>query len=303
MRLALLFSGQGNQQTEHWVRLLQTILDTERTALRASIPETYATSLPRVEDLQRNRVAQPFIFAYQMNLWEQLATKLPRPVCAAGYSLGEMAACAAAGAFSISEGIQLCAERADAMDRCVDSPVGLMAIKGLSADVVSHMTQNHGLVLAITNGPDHFVLAGKAASLREAEAVALSMGANRAIQLGVTTPSHTHWLARATDDMTSRLKGLVPNRLLFPVFSAIDGRSSQDFERAMSALADQISTPLNWKACLEAVYEMRPDLVLEIGPGNALARMWDECGYEIPARATDDFKTIDGILGWVESKR
>ena len=302
MRLALLFSGQGNQQTEHWTRLLQSISDTEQTALRASIPEIYATPLPGAEDLQRNRVAQPFIFTYQMDLWRQLAKRLPRPVCAAGYSLGEMAACAAAGAFSITEGIELCAERADAMDRCVDSPVGLLAIKGLSPDAVAQITQNHGLVLAITNGPDHFVLGGKSAALQEAEAVALSMGANRAIRLGVTTPSHTHWLERATGEMRGHLNGLVPNRLLFPVFSAIDGRSSRDFEEAMAALAKQISTPLNWKACLEAVYEMRPNLVLEIGPGNALARMWDECGYDIPARATDDFKTLDGILRWVESK-
>jgi hypothetical protein len=41
----------------------------------------------------------------------------------------------------------------------------------------------------------------------------------------------------------------------------------------MDSLARQISTPLDWEACLSAVLEMQPDVLLEIGPGNALARI------------------------------
>lgn len=26
--------------------------------------------------------------------------------------------------------------------------------------------------------------------------------------------------------------------------------------------------------------------------------MWEECTYDVPVRATDDFKTVDGILRW-----
>lgn len=302
MRIALLFSGQGNQQSEHWSRLLESLTCEEGQILAESIPDIFAKTQPSSEDLQLNRVAQPFIFTYQMAMWRQLASHLPRPVCAAGYSLGEMAACSAAGAFSISDGIRLCAERAEAMDRCVEGPFGLLAIKGIHAGAVTEITQGHGLVIAISNAPDHFVLGGAAASLKGAEAMALEMGANRAIRLGVTTPSHTHWLKRATEKLDARLCQLPQKRLSFPVFSAINGRSSREFGQAMQALAQQISTPLDWQSCMESVFEMRPDLVLEIGPGNALARMWDECGYDIPARASDDFHTVDGILRWIHSK-
>jgi [acyl-carrier-protein] S-malonyltransferase len=301
MRLALLFSGQGNQQPEHWSRLKETLPEDWASALAGVMPEVWASTQPSVETLQANRIAQPLIFAYQMKLWGQLSPHLPRPIGAAGYSLGEMAACSAAGAFSVTEGIQLCAERAAAMDQCVSGPVGLLAIKGLSSESVKRVTEELGIVVAITNGPDHYVLGGAAGALDQAEMTANQSGATRVVRLGVTTPSHTPWLQRATDEMQSRFGQLVPTRLSFPVFSAIDGQGARGFDQAMAALAKQISTPLNWHACLEALYEMRPDLVLEIGPGNALARMWDECAFGIPVRATDDFRTVDGILRWVDS--
>ena len=68
------------------------------------------------ENLVKNRIVQPLIFAQQMTLWRQLQAESPRPICAAGYLLGEIAACSAAGAFSAVEGLRLCVERARLMD-------------------------------------------------------------------------------------------------------------------------------------------------------------------------------------------
>ena len=70
----------------------------------------------------------------------------------------------------------------------------------------------------------------------------------------------------------------------------------------MDALARQISTPLDWDACLGAVLEMQPDAVLEIGPGNALARMWAERAPQVPVRASDDFRSVEGIAAWVKAR-
>jgi [acyl-carrier-protein] S-malonyltransferase len=67
----------------------------------------------------------------------------------------------------------------------------------------------------------------------------------------------------------------------------------------MDSLARQISTPLDWEACLSVVLEMQPDVLLEIGPGNALARMWSERGTGVPVRASADFRTVAGIVDWV----
>lgn len=84
------------------------------------------------------------------------------------------------------------------------------------------------------------------------------------------------------------------------MLSAIDATPARTGRAALDALARQICSPLDWEACLQSVVEMQPDAVLEIGPGNALARLFAEIAPSIPARACDDFRTVDGIVGWVQ---
>lgn len=301
MRLAVLFSGQGNQHPEHLAHLRSNLPTGLSTVLADAIPSVWNQDNPSPAELLVNRVAQPLIFAMQMDLWQRLVAALPRPVCVAGYSLGEMAACAAAGLFSAEDGISLCAARAEAMDGCVSESAGLLAVKGLSEPVITRIAEASGLVLAIRNGPDHFVLGGLAGGLEAAELSAAAIGASRVLRLGVTTPSHTPFLAQASSQMATRLERFRTERLAFPVLSALDGSRLYSGASAVEALARQISMPLNWDACLEAVYEMQPDVLLEIGPGNALARMWDDRKTDIPVRASDDFRSVDGMLAWIRS--
>lgn len=302
MRLAILFSGQGGQQPEHFAQLREHASPELATRLAEAIPSIWQAGVLTASDLQPNRLAQPLIFAWQMSVWQQLQPHLPRPVCVAGYSLGEMAACCAAGAFPADAGVALCAERAKLMDACVSGPAGLLAVIGLHLPAVEAIASVCGLVVAIRNGPDHFVLGGAAAGLARAQLLAEDQGAGRVVRLGVTTPSHTPMLAAAADTFALMLKAHRSVRLAFPVLSAIDGRSARTSDDALAALARQICTPLDWERCLGAVQEMQPDVVLEIGPGNALVRMWTEMSDVAVARASDDFRTIEGLINWVEAR-
>jgi [acyl-carrier-protein] S-malonyltransferase len=303
MRLAVLFSGQGSQQPEHWARLRGELPAGLQTVLANAVPDLWKRKNPSAAELLANRNAQPLIFAMQMDLWRRLSAALPRPVCVAGYSLGEMAACASAGLFSVEDGIALCAARAAAMDRCVVEPAGLLAIKGLNETAIAGIAAETGLAIAIRNAPDHFVLGGLAAGLEQAAvaAIATARGAIRVVRLGVTTPSHTALLTPASEEMAACLQPCSDARLAFPVLSAVDSSLSRIGASAVSALARQISSPLDWDACLETIHEMQPDAILEIGPGNALTRMWDERQTGIPARASDDFRSVDGILAWIRT--
>jgi len=108
-------------------------------------------------------------------------------------------------------------------------------------------------------------------------------------------------LSQAALAFKKRLSVLPERRLSFPVLSAIDATAARTASSALDALARQISTPLNWASCLQTVREMQPDAVLEIGPGNALARLFSELAPEIPVRATDDFRSCEGIVRWLEA--
>lgn len=302
MRLALLFSGQGGQTAAHWQQVQAGVTGELYEVLGQELPginDPNFTVAP--ENLAKNRIAQPLIFTQQMLLWGALQSRLPRPICAAGYSLGEMAACSAAGAFSAVEGVALCTKRAAAMDDAAVGEHGMLAVLGLDEALVEALAGQAGLAVAIRNAPRHLVVAGPRAGITAVAGQFEAAGASRLVHLAVRTPSHTPLLASAAVGFKKCLDSLPDCRLAFPVLSAIDATPARKARPALDALARQICTPLDWAACLQAVREMQPDAVLEIGPGNALAKLFGELAPEIPVRACDDFRSIEGIVRWIEA--
>ncbi len=300
MRLAILFSGQGGQRPEHWQQLAREADGELRAALVARLPSLADPAfVPDADFLAANAVAQPLIVAQQLALWSALRERLPRPICAAGYSLGELSACAAAGVMTPAAAVALAGERAHLMDEVATG--GMLAVLSLDEALVAGIAAAHGLAIAIRNAPRHVVLAGPAAGMAPVAAALSEAGASRLVPLAVRTPSHTPLLASAAEGFRQRLAGLPEKRLAFPVLSAIDATSARTVSVAVDALARQICTPLDWAACLEAVVELQPDAVLEIGPGSALAKLFAELAPAIPVRASDDFRSIDGIVRWLDS--
>ena len=298
MRLALLFSGQGGQRPEHGQQISAEAPAELRQAL---VDESIDIAAVDPEKLAKNSVAQPFIFAQPMTLWSHLQAELPRPICAAGYSLGEMSACSAAGVFSAVEGLHLCIERARLMDQAAPGDSGMLAVLGLDESTVAGIAAECGLAIAIRNAPRHYVVAGPRVGIVTVTPRLEAAGASRLVHLAVHTPSHTVLLAAAAVNFEKRLNLLPDRRLAFPVLSAIDATPARTGRAALNALARQICTPLNWTNCLQTVLEMQPDVVLEIGPGNALARLFAELAPNVPVRACDDFRSNDGIVSCVRS--
>ncbi|MBK7955318.1 MAG: triphosphoribosyl-dephospho-CoA synthase [Candidatus Accumulibacter sp.] len=171
---------------------------------------------------------------------------------------------------------------------------------GVLANGWRRLAADHDLHLAIVNGPKHMVLGGRQSALAAAATEALALGATRTVVLPVSTPSHTPLLATASSAFRAALAPWdQPGRLAFPVFGAIAGRAAYTRSAALDALAAQISTPLDWACCLSNLVETQPDRVLEVGPGNALARILEELAPGLPVRATSDFRSSEGILNWL----
>ncbi|MGV0998065.1 MAG: acyltransferase domain-containing protein [Fluviibacter sp.] len=300
MRLAILFSGQGQQTQEH-LSFLQENAGAEMSAeLLKVLGSVWSGAEHAAIDLSTNVIAQPLIFSFEMSWWEKLMPYIPTPVCAAGYSLGEMAACSAAGLFSDSVGVALCHKRASLMDANTASSVSMLAVLGMNEDKVAAISSQRGLEIAIRNSPTHFVVTGKEASVNCSIEKFEAAGATKLTLIAVKTPSHTRFLNAASESFAKTLEPYTQGHLLFPVISAVTGKMSFSGKHAASALATQISSMLHWDEALETMVEMRPDAVLEIGPGNALSKMLGEFAPSIPVRSVCDFKSVQGVLSWLE---
>ncbi len=80
-----------------------------------------------------------------------------------------------------------------------------------------------------------------------------------------------------------------------------DQRGASDSE-IKKALAAQISETINWKACMDRCSEEKIKFALELGPGTALSKMWNAQYPHIESRSVDDFKSMAGVIAWVQKK-
>ena len=296
VRWVAIASGQGGQRLEHLERVATSTL---KDAWRRAIGENEVDETAIAD----NRIAQPTLVAWQLDAYASGAPSLPPPVLIAGYSIGEVAACAIAGGFAPGDAIALASERARVMDAAAPYPCALGAILGLSQREVEAACARHGAAIAIRNGSRHFIVGGVRESVQKVIADADGAGATRAQLLAVNTPAHTSLLSTAVAPFADALARFVQAPLRMPMISAIDAARIVTPEEVVAALSRQLATTLDWASCMEAIGEMQPDAVLEIGPCNALARMFCEASPGIPARAIEDFRDPGAAVAWVSAQR
>src|ERR1700726_1943064 len=105
---------------------------------------------------------------------------------AAGLSLGEMTAHAAAGTFDFATGLKLVHKRGEFMDEACAATVGGMAamIGGLENEV-RQLAADEDVDIANINAPGQIVISGELAKIEAAIGVAKEYGIRRATMLNV----------------------------------------------------------------------------------------------------------------------
>ena len=173
------------------------------------------------------------------------------------------------------------------------------AAAGFPHLTVDALCEEIGAEIAIINGPDRFILGGPADILGALERAAFARGASTARRLRVGVASHTSCLATASRDFTLALAQSDLTDPATPVLACISGMPVRDRTAAAETLARQLSCTVDWQACLGTAMEMDCRVVLELGPGCALARMARELPSEIAARSVQEFRSLEGVPEWV----
>jgi len=298
MSYALLFSGQGTQHPAMLPWLADDAI-VRSMCVQLAIDD-WRGALADPEWAGRNSNAQLLLTSLALAAWGQLAPLVPPPAAVAGYSVGELAAFSAAGVIDPGAAAALATQRAEAMDRCAaHGPGGLLAVSGLPEQRLEQLRIEAGLELAIRNGNASVVLGGPVAALDKAEQMAMAAGAH-CTRLRVNIASHTSWMREAAKSFFQTL-AQVPFRAPRVVLFSNTGERMRDANTARTALAAQIAQTVRWDECMENIMARQVRCVLEVGPGEALARMWNQRYPTVPARACDDFRSAAAIAAWLNS--
>ena len=164
---AFVFPGQGSQ----FQGMGKDLADEHQKAanLFAQANDILGFSLTDImfsgsaDELRQTRVTQPAIFVHSMAVRTVLGDGFS-PQMVAGHSLGEFSALTAIGALTFADGLQLVAQRAQAMqDACNQSHGTMAAVLALADEVVEDIcTSIDGIVVAANyNCPGQLVISGE----------------------------------------------------------------------------------------------------------------------------------------------
>ena len=229
------------------------------------------------EKLTATEHAQPALYALAYQLWMELSERVGHPpVAAAGHSLGEYTALAAAGAFSYETGLGLVDRRARAMaDAVAQVESGMAALLGVSDEVARQVAADRRaeggrLWVANLNAPGQVVAAGALEDIRWLVANARDLGIRRAIRLEVAGAFHTPLMEPAESRLAAALAGVEVNPHAFPVWANVTARPMTSGE-ARDLLSRQITAPVRFGETLRGMADAGVDAFVHVGPGDVTA--------------------------------
>lgn len=277
MNVAILFPGQGSQS----VGMGADVVASRPDLLGPTADEILGWSLSDLvengpeDELTRTDHAQPALYAVGYALWEALAAVLPSPpVAAAGHSLGEYTALAAAGVVDYETGLWLVAARGKAMAHAARrAPSSMAALLGADVELAERIAADRRaaggrLWVANINAANQVVLAGGVDDIAWLGENARDLGARRAMQLKVAGAFHSPYMESAADELYDALAAVEFGNAKFPVFA---NATAEPMVEPRRELLEQLVAPVRFAETLENMAEGGVTSFVHVGPGDVTA--------------------------------
>ncbi len=282
--IAFLFPGQGSQKPGMGADLFERF-----PAARARFEEAddvlgfaltevmFGDGEDAADRLRQTEITQPALYVHSLAAMAVLQEQGRAPEAAAGHSLGEYSALAAAGAVSFADGLRAVRRRGELMAQAgAVRPGAMSAVLGLDAAAVEAVctdasTETEVAVPANYNDPTQIVIAGDPAAVERAGEAARAAGARKVVPLPVSGAFHSPLMAFARDGLAGALQALDIAEPRCPVYLNVTAAPETDPEIIRTNLLAQLTAPVRWAQTLERMRDDGVTRYLEVGTGNVLS--------------------------------
>jgi len=275
VRTAFVFPGQGSQRigmldslpdNEALPRLLdaaEALTDIDLQAIAGLGPES---------EIADTRVAQPLIYLADWCWASALIEAGVSPSIVAGHSLGEFAALAVAGVYSVEAGLELVVERSKLMAAtAVSAPGTMAAVLGLQGDTIATVIAHiDGVWLANDNSEGQVVVSGTRSGVEAATGALVEAGARKVVPLSVAGAFHTPLMEPARAAFEEILRGADFRDAKVPVVQNTKPTPATAAEVIRERLVNQMVAPVRWTETMAQLAADGPLTVVESGPGSVL---------------------------------
>jgi len=323
-RPAFLFPGQGTQYpfmlrdlAERFPVVADTFAEADEILMSLGLPTVTGCCFPATETgkedadkqmdaMKDTQLLQPMILTADTALFRLLSQMGIRPAAVAGHSLGEYAACVAAGVFSFRDALEAVAVRGREMARVSIADPGLMMSVPADANLVEDLlAQVDGYVVAANkNSPKQTVISGETEAVKKAGEVFKANGLE-GVLLPVSAAFHSGVVAPAREPFMKTLERLTVSPPKLPILSNVTG----DFypvgpaagENILGLLGKQFSAPVEWVKSMRRLYSEGIRIFIECGPKRVMTNLaLDTLPEDVLALPTNHPKK-GGILQLMET--
>jgi len=303
-KIALLFAGQGAQTVGMGRELAKQF--PAAAALFRQADEILGRNLSEIawngplEDLTKTSNCQPALYVHGLAALATLREIAGEFLIggAAGLSLGEMTAHAAAGTFDLASGLKLVQKRGELMDEACAATSGAMAAMiGADENIVRQLAADEDVDVANINAPGQIVISGELAKVEAAVGVAKEYGIRRATLLNVAGAYHSRLMESAYRKLGEALADVPMQTPQFPVISNVTGEEVKTPDQVRRTLQDQVTGTVRWLDCMERLVDLGCNFFIELGPGGVLAGLLKRTGKDVDVVSVSDVDSVQDCVG------
>ena len=271
--LAVVCPGQGSQTPgflSPWLELPEFAASIERLSEASGIDLRSHGTLSDADTIRDTAIAQPLIVAAGIATLAALQGAGSFNFAGvAGHSVGEITAAVASGVLSQEDGIRFVTKRGHEMAAAAALETTSMAavLGGDSTEVASYL-ESLGLTPANYNGGGQIVAAGSAENIAKLQAEPMS--GTRVIPLQVAGAFHTDYMKPAVAALGEFATSMSVNDPNVTIWSNKDGKTVSEGSAFLASLVSQVSNPVRWDLCMEAMVAAGVTAIIEVAPAGTL---------------------------------
>lgn len=281
MKLGMLFPGYGSQsigmakELYDESRLVQEYFEEASNCLNVNFVKLCFAS----SDVELSQIPDAYTsnFLVSSAIAALLKSEGIDPTMVAGYNLGEYAALASVGCFTLPDGLYLLNKFAGMYQSALPSlSAGMLHITGVSTTAVEKLckkvsTKDEKVMVALYVLPEECLVSGHSLAidrLRDAlhEQLPHALVENALLEHGL----HSFLMDDMIKDFTMYLEKVDFKDLRAPFVSGVDGLPFVEGDRVKQHVLEHIHEPVLWPVVLKEMSVC--DILVEVGPGKQLSR-------------------------------